>query len=66
VGFGGDGFSGIGDSSDTPYEINDNILQFVDNVSWVHGKHSFRFGFEYNRQHFYQTGNQFGRSDFTF
>jgi hypothetical protein len=48
VGFSGDGFSGIGDSSDTPYEIDDNILQFVDNLSWIHGKHTFRFGFEYN------------------
>jgi Carboxypeptidase regulatory-like domain len=66
VGFSGDGFSGIGDSSDTPYQINDNILQFVDNVSWIHGKHSFRFGFEYNRQNFDQTGNQFARGDFIY
>ena len=66
VGFSGDGFSGIGDSSDTPYEINDNTLQFVDNLSWSHGKHSFRFGFEYNRQNFFQNGNQFARSDFIY
>jgi hypothetical protein len=66
VGFSGDGFSGIGDSSDTPYEINDNTLQFVDNLSWIHGKHAFRVGFEYNRQNFYQTGNQFARGAFTF
>ncbi len=66
TGFSGDGFSGIGDSSDTPYQINDNILQFGDNLSWTRGKHSFRFGFEYNRQNFNQTGNQFARSDFIF
>jgi hypothetical protein len=66
IGFSGDGFSGVGDSSDTPYEIDDNILQFVDNLSWIHGKHTFRFGFEYNRQNFYQTGNQFARGAFTF
>jgi hypothetical protein len=64
--FTGDGFSGLGDSSDGPYVINDNILQFVDNLSWTRGKHTFRFGFEYNRQNFNQVGNQFSRGQFTF
>jgi Carboxypeptidase regulatory-like domain/TonB dependent receptor len=64
--FSGDGFSALGDSSDGPYVVNDNTLQFVDNVSWTHGKHTFRFGFEYNRQNFNQVGNQFSRGQFTF
>jgi len=38
----------------------------VDNVSWTKGKHTFRFGFEYNRQNFNQVGNQFSRGQFTF
>jgi hypothetical protein len=62
----GDGFSGIGDSTDGPYVIMDNTLQAVDNLSWIKGKHTFRFGFEYNRQNFNQVGNQFSRGNFVF
>ena len=64
--FAGDGFTAIGDTQDGPYFINDNTTQFVDNVSWTHGKHSLRFGFEYNRQNFNQIGNQFSRGQFAF
>jgi hypothetical protein len=64
--FTGDGFAAIGDSTDGPYFINDNVLQLVDNISWVHGKHSVRFGFEYSRQNFNQIGNQFSRGQFIF
>jgi hypothetical protein len=62
----GDGFSGFGDNSDGPYVNSNNNLQFVDNVSWIHGNHTFRFGFEYTRQNFDQVGNQFSRGQFTF
>ncbi len=62
----GDGFSNIGDSTDGPYVIQNNSLQFVDNVSWIKGKHTFRFGFEYTRQNFNQVGNQFSRGNFVF
>lgn len=64
--FAGDGFAAIGDTQDGPYFINDNTLQLVDNVSWSHGKHALRFGFEYNRQNFNQIGNQFSRGQFAF
>ena len=60
------GYSGIGDSTDGPYVINNNTLQVVDNVSWIQGKHTFRFGFEYTRQNFNQVGNQFSRGNFVF
>ncbi len=64
--FSGDGFSGLGDSSDGPYQNDNNTLQLVDNLSWIKGKHTFRFGFEYNRQNYNQIGNQFSRGQFTF
>ena len=64
--FAGDGFIAIGDAQDGPYAIDDNTLQFVDNVAWTHGKHSLRFGFEYSRQNFNQVGNQFSRGQFAF
>ncbi|MBV9083963.1 MAG: carboxypeptidase regulatory-like domain-containing protein, partial [Acidobacteriaceae bacterium] len=52
VSFAADGFTSIGDTQDGPYFIDDNTLQLVDNVSWIHGKHALRFGFEYSRQNF--------------
>ncbi len=62
----GDIFSGIGDSTDGPYVITDNTVQAVDNLSWIKGKHTIRFGFEYTRQNFNQVGNQFSRGNFVF
>ena len=60
------GFTGIGDTNDGPYANNNNTLQLVDKLSWVHGKHSLAFGFEYNRQNYNQVGNQFSRGVFNF
>lgn len=64
--FNGGGFTGIGDANDGPFANDNNTLQFVDKVSWIHGKHTFAFGGEYNRQNFNQVGNQFSRGVFTF
>jgi hypothetical protein len=64
--FSGPGFPQIGDITDGPYAGDNNTLQFVDKLSWVHGKHNFRFGFEYNRQNYNQVGNQFPRGQFSF
>lgn len=59
-------WSNFGDTQDGPYVINDPMWQIVDNLSWVKGKHSLRFGFEYNHQIFNQLGNQFSRGQFNF
>jgi len=61
-----DGFSGFGDNSDGPYQNSNNTAQFTDNVSWNKGKHSFKFGFEYDRQNFNQFGNQYTRGQYQF
>ncbi len=60
------GLTAIGDANDGPFANNNNTLQFFDKLSWVHGKHTFAFGFEYDRQNFNQLGNQFSRGVFTF
>jgi hypothetical protein len=60
------GYSSIGDSTEGPYANSNNTMQFVDNVSWIHGKHTFRFGAEFTRQNYDQVGNQFARGQFTF
>ncbi len=59
-------YSGFGDNSDGPFANNNSSLQFVDNVTWIRGKHSFRLGGEIRRDQFNQVGNQFGRGSFTF
>ena len=64
--FSGDGFTAIGDNSDFPYQNANNTTQFVDNLSWIKGKHTLKFGFEYNRQNFNQEGNQYLRGGFAF
>jgi hypothetical protein len=66
VTFSGTGFAGIGDSTEGPYANDNNTLQLVDKLSWIRGKHTFRFGFEYDRQNFNSSGNQFSRGQFTF
>jgi hypothetical protein len=60
------GFSGIGDANDGPYANDNNTLQFANKLSWVHGKHAFAFGLEYDRQNYNQVGNQFSRGVFNF
>lgn len=59
-------YSSIGDTTEGPYANNNNTLQFVDDLSWIKGKHTLRFGFEYTRQNYDQVGNQFARGQFTF
>ncbi len=60
------GFSGFGDSSEGPY-VNTNLsFQWVNNLSWTRGKHSFRFGAEILRHRYNQVGNQFARGSFGF
>jgi hypothetical protein len=60
------GYSGFGDDSEGPYANDNGSLQFIDNFSWVRGKHSFRFGGEVRRDKYNQVGNQFARGSFGF
>jgi hypothetical protein len=64
VGFAG--YSGLGDDSEGPYENKNNSMQFLNNTSWIHGRHSIRFGGEIRKDQFNQDGNQFARGSFGF
>lgn len=55
-----------GNDANGPFTIDNKIYQFVDNFSWIRGKHSFRFGGEYRYNQFLQVGNEFARGRFTF
>lgn len=59
-------YSGFGNDSEGPYEINNSVLQLVDNFSIIRGRHSFKFGGEARRDRYNQVGNQFARGQFTF
>ena len=56
----------FGNPTSSPFQINDKYYQFVDNFSWVIGKHSLRFGGEYRYNEFPQLGNEFPRGQFYF
>ncbi|MCW5982369.1 MAG: TonB-dependent receptor [Bryobacteraceae bacterium] len=65
VGFSGT-YSGFGNDSEGPYENDNSAIQFINNFSWVRGKHSLKFGGEARRDNYNQVGNQFARGSFTF
>jgi hypothetical protein len=60
------GVSGFGDDASGPFIVDDRILQITDNFSWIHGKHSFRFGGEYRWDNYPQKGNEFSRGSLEF
>jgi len=56
----------FGNPTSSPFQIDDKYFELVDNFSWIHGKHSFRFGGEYRYNEFPQIGNEFPRGQFYF
>ena len=56
----------FGNPTSSPFQINNKYYQFIDNFSWVIGKHSLRFGGEFRLNQFPQLGNEFPRGQFLF
>jgi outer membrane receptor protein involved in Fe transport len=59
-------YAGFGNGSEGPYENSNSSYQFINNFSWIRGKHSFKFGGEVREDRYNQVGNQFARGQFTF
>ena len=56
----------FGNATSSPFQINDKVFQWVDNFSWVIGKHSLRMGGEFRYNQYPQLGNEFPRGQFFF
>ncbi|MBL8213938.1 MAG: TonB-dependent receptor [Bryobacterales bacterium] len=67
VGFDGNNFvSGWGENTEAPFVMRNRTYQLLDNLSWIRGKHTFKFGGEVASRRFNQIGNQFPRGFFQF
>ncbi len=60
------GVSSFGTSSSNVSQLYQTTFEWADNLSWVHGNHSFRFGAEFRRDRYNPSGQQFGDGGFTF
>ena len=53
--------TGWGEATGGPFINRNRTYQILDNVSWIRGKHTIRFGGEVADRRFNQVGNQFPR-----
>jgi len=60
------GFSAFGDSTEGPYTNTNHAFEFIDNLSWIKGRHSWKFGGNVRYDMYNQIGNQFARGNFQF
>jgi len=61
-----DGLNGFGEPASGPYISRNHTFQFINNLSWVRGRHSMKFGGEVRRDRFNQFGNLKPRGEFLF
>jgi len=56
------GVESLGDSQWLPEHVFENIFQVADALSWIHGKHSLKFGIDFRRQqrNFFQLSSPRG------
>src|SRR5262249_30387226 len=60
------GFSGFGDDTEGPYTNRNKAFEFNDNLAWIRGRHSLKFGGSVRYDMYNQVGNQFARGNFQF
>ena len=56
------GITSLGDSQWLPEHVFENIMQTADTLTWMHGKHTMKFGVDFRRQqrNFFQLSNPRG------
>ncbi len=60
------GFSGFGTTPNIPEIVGGNTFQYDDNLTWIHGRHSLKFGGGYRDQQFPHIPFVFSRGIFVF
>lgn len=60
------GFRGIGDSSFIPYIAVNNIFQYVGNVTYIHSRHSIKFGGDLRRRQVTPFQSPLAKGQFSF
>jgi hypothetical protein len=58
--------AGWGEATEAPFINHSRTYQITDNMSWVHGNHTIRFGGEITDRRYNLIGNQFPRGFFQF
>jgi hypothetical protein len=58
--------AGWGEATEAPFVNRNRTYQITDNMSWVRGNHTFRFGGEIANRRYNVVGNQFPRGFFQF
>ncbi len=57
---------GWGETTSGPFIVHNRTYQILDNLSWIRGKHTIKFGGELADRRFNQVGNQFSRGNLAF
>ena len=65
-GLGISGYLGFNPNAFSPIKFRDNKYEILDNVSWIHGAHSLKFGVHLRRYDTATTNAARSRGDFTF
>ena len=60
------GLSTFGNSTSSPFVLNDETFQIVDNFSWTIGKHALQLGLDLRDDQYNYYGNEFSRGQFLF
>ncbi len=61
-----DGLSTWGNATSSPFVLNDETFQIVDDFSWTIGKHALQLGLDLRDDQYNYYGNEFSRGQFLF
>ncbi len=60
------GFAGLGDRQFSPFQGGTNVFHYLDTLNWVHGQHTFAFGFEFRAMQENTVGDNSFAGSFSF
>jgi hypothetical protein len=60
------GFQGLGDAQQPFVQRNNDVFQFTDDVTWLRGRHSLKFGADVRKEHMFIASINRPNGDYTF